>query len=598
MSWTYTSAPYDGRYLQLNITESVDASSNSSTLYWELISDGGSVNFYRIDETVVTINGEVVYYKDVTSPSDEFPSSKGSVSGSIKVVHDANGSKTGVTVSFKTRVYNWGSQEYADDVITLTSIPTYTLSISAGTGSNISVSRTSSGYASTGSLSNGARLYYNDKLKISFVPSANYAIDVHTVNESTFTSGNTHTVTGNVSVRATAQVLASAVGASDAFIDSVSTITVTKYNSAYYHSLQYSFGTLSGYITSSGEIQTTEVKLSNTSVPFYVPETFYAQIPNSSTGKCTITCRTYSSSSSATVLGAPTQCTFTVTAGSVPIASGSVADVNSTTIALTGDPMKLIRYKSTAKATITAKASHSATIVSKYINEHKISENSYFFYNCSESSFVFKVTDSRGRSNKETKTPTIVPYIRLTVNPLIFRVSPTGSTVSMTLSGDYYNGSFGAAHNTLTVAFRYKERGGSYSVWETIDSTKIVTGTRGYTSDGEIELGNNFDYSKEYVFEVKATDGTSNRILSTITKQISVPRGIPVFDWSGSDFNFNVPIMVEDTPLFDIIYPINSIYWAVSATLPTALAKVGEWKRIPTSATPELKDIYAWKRVK
>ena len=597
MSWTYTSAPYDGRYLQLIITELIDASSNSSTLHWELISAGGSVNYYRIDETVVVINGDTVYHKGVTAPSNEFPSSKGSVSGSIKVVHDANGTKTGVTVSFMTRVYNWGSQEYADDVITLTSIPTYTLSISAGTGSNITVNRTSSGYASSGNLSNGARLYYNDKLKISFSPNTNYAIDVHTVNGSTFTSGNTYTVTGDVSVRSTAQVMASAVGATDAYIGSVSMIAVTKYNSGYYHSLQYKFGSLSGYITNSGDIQSTESRFSNTSVAFQVPDSFYTQIPNSSTGKCTITCRTYSSASSTTVLGTPTQCTFTVTAGSIPTVTGNVMDTNTTTVALTGDNSKLIRYKSTAVATITANASEAATVVAKYINGQKISGNSRTFYDCSETSFTFKVVDSRSRSNSATKAPTIVPYIQLTVNPAIYRVTPTGSTVSMTLSGDYYNGSFGAARNSLTIKFRYKERGGSYGDWTTVDSTKIVTGTRGYTSNGAIELGSGFDYSKEYVFDVRATDGTEASPLSVVTKQVSVAKGIPVFDWGGNDFNFNVPIKFEGTSLFDIIYPVNSVYWAATAALPTALTKIGTWERIPTSATPGVTDIYAWKRV-
>lgn len=150
----------------------------------------------------------------------------------------------------------------------------FTLSVSAGTGSTITVNRTTSALgtslAATGKLSNGASIYKGDKLQISFSPSTNYGIDTHTVNGSTFTSGNTHTVSGNVSVVVTAYLLASDVGASDANIGSNSTITVTKYNSNYYHSLQYSFGSLSGYITSSGGVQSSEAKFSNASVSFTV----------------------------------------------------------------------------------------------------------------------------------------------------------------------------------------------------------------------------------------------------------------------------------------------------------------------------------------
>ena len=39
---TFTSNTYDGRYLQLTITESVDVPSNTSTLTWTLTSAGGS----------------------------------------------------------------------------------------------------------------------------------------------------------------------------------------------------------------------------------------------------------------------------------------------------------------------------------------------------------------------------------------------------------------------------------------------------------------------------------------------------------------------------------------------------------------------------
>ena len=523
------------------------------------------LRFYSLEvgqrtDSVISINGDSETY---TAPRiyDYSTNAWHNVllkSKTIRVVHNADGSKNNVSLSASWRFsgnysgVNIGTIT-ASTTVNLDKITTYSLSISAGTGSNITVNRTSSSYAGTGNLSNGARLYYNDKLKITFTPSTNYAISAHTVNGSTFTSGNTHTVTGNVSVAATAQVLASIVGATDANIGSSSSVVVTKYNSSYYHSLQYKFGSLSGYITSGGGTQSTEVKFSNTSVAFKIPTSFYAEIPNAKTGKCTITCRTYSSSGSTSVLGNATTCTITLTATGTPNVSGTVVDTNATTVALTGSNSRLIRYKSTATATISATAKNSSSIVSKFINGSTVSGNTKVYNNCSETSFVFKAVDSRGYSTSVTKTPTVVAYIQLTINPVLLRPSPTGSNITMSFSGDFYRGSFGAATNTLTIRYRYKESGGSYGAWKTVESTKIVFGSRSYTSSETFALNDEFNYQKEYQFQVQAIDGTTDHPLSTVTKNITVPRGIPVFDWGENDFNFNVPVRINEVTIADFI---------------------------------------------
>lgn len=63
---TWKSAAYDGRYLQLDISESVNVVGNSSTLSWTLTSTGGASTYYTIDTTTVTINGTTVYSKERT----------------------------------------------------------------------------------------------------------------------------------------------------------------------------------------------------------------------------------------------------------------------------------------------------------------------------------------------------------------------------------------------------------------------------------------------------------------------------------------------------------------------------------------------------
>lgn len=87
----------------------------------------------------------------------------------------------------------------------------YSLSISAGANTTITVNRTSSPnqHASTGNLSNGSVIYYGDVLTISYSVSSGYNISTHTVNGTTFTSGTSYTVTSAISVVTTAVSAAS-----------------------------------------------------------------------------------------------------------------------------------------------------------------------------------------------------------------------------------------------------------------------------------------------------------------------------------------------------------------------------------------------------
>ena len=147
---TFTSASYEGRYLQLNITETVNVAANTSTLSWTLTSAGGSAVYYTVDTTTVTINGTTVYEKARTNWEDRvFPAAKGSVSGTITVAHNSDGTKT-VDVGFSTRVYIFGPQEYGG-TMTLTNIdrtaPTVSCSISGIAAYGFKISASSSATA-------------------------------------------------------------------------------------------------------------------------------------------------------------------------------------------------------------------------------------------------------------------------------------------------------------------------------------------------------------------------------------------------------------------------------------------------------------------
>ena len=113
--------------------------------------------------------------------------------------------------------------------VSATAIPkSYILSIDAGVGSSVVVYRQSSNGGLTGNLSNGATIYYSDVLKISFSANTGYDLDTHTVNDSTFTSENTYTATGAVTVVSTALVKSYTLSIS---VDDNAIVTVSRTSS-------------------------------------------------------------------------------------------------------------------------------------------------------------------------------------------------------------------------------------------------------------------------------------------------------------------------------------------------------------------------------
>ena len=324
---------------------------------------------------------------------------------------------------------------------------------------------------------------------------------------------------------------ASTVTATDGNIESAISIMISRKVTDSTHTLTYDFGGLTGTIAT---------KTSETTVPFTLPSTFYAKIPNAKSGTCTIYCTTYNSSD--TQIGDTQSTTFTATASEdkcKPTVSLTAVDSNTTTKGLTGDENKFIKYFSTASLTLTATAKNSATISSRKITcgDGKSSTSaSATFNNVESASFTGSTTDSRGYSASTTLNKTLINYIKLTCNVDVYRPEPTTGEVHLKVNGNYFNGSFGSVANTITLRYRYKESTSStWGNWTTITATK--SGNT-YSYDGS--LGKSFDYTKAYNFQINVYDKLMN-----LTSDKTVNQGIPTFDWGEEDFNFNVPINVN-----------------------------------------------------
>ena len=323
---------------------------------------------------------------------------------------------------------------------------------------------------------------------------------------------------------------ASTVAATDANIGAVSTVSVLRSVEAYTHSIAYRFGALSGYIKADGSVSDKEVKLTQTGIPFLLPESFYTQIPDSTAGECILTVKTYSGSQQ---IGNAQTAKLTATASKKlckPSVSGSVVDTNAATIALTGDQNILVRYASDAKCTISAEAKNSATIAQMHIAGQPVEENTLLLEKVDTGSITFGCTDSRGYAASATVKKTLVPYVPLSAAVSAARTDPTSGKVKLVVSGVCYQGSFGTADNAITVLCNVNN-GEAIAVQAQFDGNEYTAQT---TLTG-------LDYQRSHSISVTVADK-----LQTVTKSVKVGKGIPVFDWDEDDFQFHVPVELGD----------------------------------------------------
>ena len=190
-------------YLLNSVSENVSISTTATVQTYTLNISAGTGSSVTVNRTSSPYgggstgnlsNGAVLYYGDNLTISY-------SVSTGYNIgTHTVNSTtfNSGATYTVSSNMF----------VVTTASVITYSLSISQGTGTTITVNRTASSYGggNTGNLANNATLYYGDSLTISYSTGAAYNIGVHTVNSNTFTSGATYTVSSNISVVTTASV--------------------------------------------------------------------------------------------------------------------------------------------------------------------------------------------------------------------------------------------------------------------------------------------------------------------------------------------------------------------------------------------------------
>jgi len=340
----------------------------------------------------------------------------------------------------------------------------------------------------------------------------------------------------------------SPVTAIDSFIGSATTININKSSSTFKHTLKYEFGSLDGTIVSMTDLS---------SYGWTIPTSFYEEIPNISSGTCKIICETFNNGLS---LGT-TETTFIVRVNpeiNRPILEVSVEDVNPKTLALTGNKTKVIKFNSNVKVNITATPKNSATISSYLIlcEDGKGANTQTATLNAVEGNhFRIGVMDSRGISNVVEKELTLIEYIKLTAKATFKRRKPTDNKVLLSVTGNYFNQSFGAEQNTLSCKYRYRKKG--TEEWSDYTNVTATVNDDNTYKINDLLLEQDFNYKEQFEFEFLATD---ELMLSLSKGSISVGE----YMWArGKSFaNFLVAPFYKYKRLltFDEAYPIGSYY--------------------------------------
>ncbi len=338
---------------------------------------------------------------------------------------------------------------------------------------------------------------------------------------SNYTPGNFTYTGGEITLTGAGQE--TTLWATDSYIGSTALLGLSRKSTGFTHSIAYAFGEERGYLHADGTLGAEE-RFTETAVGFPLPEDFYYQIPRAQSGVCTLTCYTYEGDS---LVGEPQTATFTVMTRErdcAPQLSATVEDINSKTLALTGNKNTLVRYASTALCTLNASARFGAEIVDSTVDGESISDNCVFT-GTEKDSFTFCATDSRGYSASRVVQAGSVPYFYPTANVSAVREDPTGGAVRLTVKGIFYNGSFGQADNELSVSCRLPDG-------ERVYLTPEISGNS-YIAE---EILEDFDYTRSFLLTVTVQDA-----LTAVSATATVQKGVPVFNWDEDSFRTNVP---------------------------------------------------------
>ena len=532
---TWVSNTYDGRYLQLTITESIDAKGNYST----------------IAPTKITINGTVVYDKGATSWSSKvFPAAKGSTSGSLTVYHNSDGKKS-ISVGFSTRVYISAAAEYGG-TMTLTNIdrsaPSISISVSDITANSVKLSASASTTCDIWDYTTnnwGSYKQYSTSAGTSnsititgLSPNTSYTIAVRARKQYNHVIGSSGTKT----IKTLGGSVLSSVSTLTADNATAKiTLSATVYDTSYKHKLVLKDGgttvlTLTGLSLSNGSNTITLTAAQRSSI--------LADMAAKKSFTGTFELSTFSGSSQIGSTSTKTATVQTTAANSAPTFSGfTYKDTNTTAAGVTGNNQILIQSVSTLQVTASAATAKNGATISSYsvsaggstASSTTVTLNVGKIYTSGTVPIIVTAIDSRGYTSSATVNITVIAYESIDITTAIMRrVNEVEDVTQVTLEGDITPVKVNNVNkNTLRKLYYQYKRTDASSYSSLTDITSFATFTdSGFTfaSDEWLSLDANYSwYVRFYVYDNLTGD--------TVT--ITVSQGTPLISFRRKKVGIN-----------------------------------------------------------
>lgn len=547
----FTSKSYDGRYLQLTITESVNVVENTSTLTWVLQSLGGSVNYYTTGPTTVTINGTQVYYKASTAWStSQFPAAKGSTSGTITVAHDSNGSKS-ISVGFSTAIYTSTVTEHGGTMV-LSNIdraaPSVSVNVSSITANSIKITVSSSATANKWwySLNGGSSwVAFNSSSGASkettvtgLSPNTSYTVQAcarKSYNGVDGYSGKTTVKTLGGSVLSSVSTLTADNATAKI------TLSATVYDTSYKHKLVLKDGsttvlTLTGLSLSNGSNTITLTAAQRSSI--------LADMAAKKSFTGTFKLSTFSGSSQIGSTSTKTATVQTTAANSAPTFSGfTYKDTNTTAAGVTGNNQILIQSVSTLQVIASAATAKNGATISSYsvsaggstASSTTVTLNVGKIYTSGTVPIIVTAIDSRGYTSSATVNITVIAYKSIDITTAIMRrVNEIEDVTQVTLEGDITPVKVNNVNkNTLRKLYYQYKRTDASAYSSLTDITSFATFNDSgftFTSDEWLSLDANYSwYVRFYVYDNLTGD----------TATITVSQGTPLISFRRKKVGIN-----------------------------------------------------------
>ncbi len=249
----------------------------------------------------------------------------------------------------------------------------------------------------------------------------------------------------------------------------------------------------------------------------------YQQIPNTNTGTGTLRLITYDSDSN--VVGY-TEMGITVhVVNSNPSFTGfSYEDVDSNTVALTGDASQIVQTKSNLRVTVTGAAAQNYATVSSYRVQYGsktvTSASSVISFGTvsASDSLIVTVVDSRGNTAQQSVVITTIPYSPPVIASVsLTRVNNIEAGAALVCAGTY--AAYLVIKSQYSLKYRYKTT--SSSTWSSYVTIVPIVSGGDFSFNANI---GNFDINSSFNFEITASD-----YYTATTQPALLPTAKPVF---------------------------------------------------------------------